>query len=150
MVFGFGEGKIEFSLPKTAFAYKEMIQGSLTLTLKKPKNARKLRVVIQAVQKSNQYSARGSSVSSKSQKTVMFSNEIVVDGEKEYPVGTKEYQFQIQVPDQSVLPQKPGGKLGDAMGALQMLAGTRVVWELKASLDVSGRDVSKTQQISVG
>ncbi|MBN1940769.1 MAG: hypothetical protein JW772_01150 [Candidatus Diapherotrites archaeon] len=169
MVFGFGEGKMELVLPKTAFAFGEMIEGKIKLELKKDKQAKKLRVVLEAIEERTQYSSgtrmrsRGPGIRTRSSvggvsrdtvKTILYTGEVIVDGEKLYPAGMNEYDFKIQVPQSSVMPSKAeiGGNLGKAIGALQMLSGAqnRVKWELRANLDASGKDIAKQIQISIG
>jgi len=51
MVFGFFEGKIDLNLQgKTNFFFGETISGQLVLSLKKPRQARQLRIVLQGTE----------------------------------------------------------------------------------------------------
>lgn len=156
MVFGFGEGKIELILDKSVAQYGDTINGRLILDLKKPKAARQLRVRISAekVQGGGTRIGPGSVSHSSGQKSTLYQNDTILDGEKEYAQGKKEYTFQIQVPNQDVMPMQakmPGGALGQAIGAASMLTGmgARINWFVTASLDMPGMDISKKVQLSV-
>lgn len=167
MVFGFGEGKIELFLDKTSFGFGENIHGQLKLSLKKEKQARKLKLILQGTEERTQFSAgtaipasggiRSSSigiggVSRTKQSVIIYSNETILDGEKLYAVGEKEYEFTIQAPKETAAPKMPQGTIGKVIGAMQTLSGASrtIKWELKASLDVPGKDISKNVQISIG
>lgn len=148
MVFGFGEGKIELMLDKTAFSYGETVEGKLKLTLKKSKAARQLRVTIKAERTTTTYSRGRRSI----RKDTMFSSDVVLDGEKEYSSPGGEYDFSIQVPGKDVIPARPEGKLGTAITAVQFLGGmaSQIKWYLEASLDIPKTvDIKKSIQISV-
>jgi hypothetical protein len=154
MVFGFGEGSIDLMLGKTNFAYGETIQGKLNLKLKKEKQARQLRVRIEATFKR---SSGGPALINTGQKRssetqVLYQTETVLDGEKLYSPPGKEYEFKIQVPQKSALPPMPQGGLATAIGAMNMLSGVsvRVEWRVIASLDIPGAmDIKKSVNISV-
>jgi len=169
MVFGFGEGKIEIFLDKTSFSFGENIHGKIKLGLKKEKQARKLKLVLQGTEERTQFGPTGfggvamgkgirtsrtsiGPVSRTKQSVVIFANETIIDGEKLYPIGEKEYEFTIQAPKESAVPKMPEGTLGNIVGAMQTLSGAsrRIKWEIKASLDVPGKDISKGIQISIG
>jgi len=154
MVFGFGEGSIDLVLGKTNFAFGETIQGKLNLKLKKEKQARQLRVRIEAT---SRRSSGGPALINTGQKrkvevVTLYKTDAVLDGEKLYMPPGKEYEFKIQVPQKSALPPMPEGGLGKALGAVNMLAGVqhRIEWRLIASLDIPGKmDITKKLNISV-
>ncbi|MDP6670635.1 MAG: hypothetical protein QGI60_02360 [archaeon] len=153
MVFGFFEGGITLTLNKTNFAFGETAEGKLALKLKKDKNARELRVRIMAVKKVTQYgtNSRGG-MSRSNQDQVLFQNAVTIDGQKLYSPPGVDYDFKIQIPQQSALPQEIGGNLGTALKAVQFLGGrsSQVKWFIEATLDIPGGvDISKKVQISV-
>ena len=159
MVFGFGEGSVELLLDKTNLAFGETVHGKLNLKLKKGKNARQLRVRILAERTSTQYSgAMGGRSGSRTQKDVVFSTYVILDGEKTYSPPGKEYEFKIQVPAKNALPSDSmpelGGGVGTALKAAQMLGGfgrsSQIKWFVEGALDIpKGRDISKRIQVSV-
>ncbi len=154
MVFGFGEGSIDLMLDKTNFSYGETISGKLNLKLKKEKQARNLRVRLQAELRQSSGGPALISTGQKrsAEKNTLYQTETILDGEKLYAPPGKEYQFKIQVPAKNAMPPMPQGNLGKALGAVGMLAGvhTSLKWHVIASLDIpGGRDVSKKIQVSV-
>ena len=173
MVLGFGEGSITLQLNKTNFSFGETIEGILLLKLKKAKQARQLVVSIVAEQVVTQYgggalgpqvsqrrhgiSTRSSigGVSKASESQVLFSTDVIVDGEKLYSPPGQDYNFKIQVPAKNALPAQaevPEGMLGTALKATQFMSGKtqQVKWHIIAKLDVpKARDISKKMQISV-
>jgi len=157
MVFGFGEGSIELKLDKTNFAFGETVQGKFYLKLKKEKQARQLRVRLEALQTQRTggpalVQMGGSRRRGSSQTTVLYQTEVILDGEKLYSPLGKEYEFNIQVPAKSALPAKPEGGLGNAIKTMQLLSGssTQLKWYVNASLDIpGGRDISKRIQVSI-
>ena len=153
MVFGLFEGKIEISLNKTNFAFGETAEGNLSLKLKKEKQARQLRVSIVAEKQVSQYgtSPRGGMKKS-SNKDILFSTDVILDGEKLYSPPGAEYKFKIQVPQKSAIPAMPEGGLGAALKAVQFLRGqtSQLRWFIIGTLDVPGAiDIRKRVQISV-
>jgi len=165
MVFGFFEGSIELQLDKTNLAFGETLHGKLNLKLKKEKKARQLRVTIKAVKAVTQYGKRsgvrvmGQPVGSNSnQGEVVFSTDAILDGEKTYLPPGGEYEFRIQVPQKSVMPQSGlpelAGNLGKAVQVAQMLSGfgmsAQIKWFVEGVLDIPGGvDISKRLQVSV-
>jgi hypothetical protein len=153
MVFGFFEGGITLTLNKTNFAFGETAKGKLLLKLKKDKNARELRVRIMAVRKTTQYGTNSRGGTSRNNQTqVLFQNAVIIDGQKLYSPPGVDYDFKIQIPQKSTLPQEIGGNLGTALKAIQFLGGrsSQVKWFIEATLDIPGGvDINKKIQISV-
>ena len=154
MVFGFGEGSITLTLDKTNLAFGETVHGKLSLKLKKEKQARQLRVRLEAVQTQRRYGPVlvGPQQRSSSRTDVLFSTDTIVDGEKLYTPPGKDYEFKIQVPAKSALPAQPQGGLATAMKTMQFLSGiqSQLRWYVTASLDIpGGKDISKRIQVSV-
>jgi len=161
MVFGFGEGSIELMLDKTLMNFGEQVHGKLKLKLKKEKKAKQLRVRVLAERTQTQYGGRVSSSGRKSnntQRDVVFSTDIIVDGEKTYVPPGQDYDVKIQIPAKTALPSDTtpelGGGLGTAIKAAQMLGGvgrsTQIKWFVEATLDIpGGRDIGKKVQITV-
>lgn len=148
MVFGFGEGKIELKVDKTACSFGEMINGELKLTLKKPKQARQLRVTLKAERKVSSYSGG----KYKTRKDTIYSFDVVLAGENLYNPPGGEYKFSIQIPAKNAIPEKPDGALGTAITAVQFLGGvsSQIKWHLEGALDIPGSiDVKKSVQLTV-
>ncbi|MDD5163317.1 MAG: hypothetical protein PHD95_03870 [Candidatus ainarchaeum sp.] len=157
MVFGFFEGKINLDLQgKTNFFFGETISGQLVLSLRKPKQARQLRIVLQGTEIFTHPSTvfrNGRQVTEmRTESIVVFSTEEILDNEKTYSSGETRYDFSIQAPAQAFARPKLESTLGNVLNVMQTFSGnrSRIKWELKASLDVPGSvDVSKNLQISL-
>jgi len=150
-LFGFGREKLKYSW-KSNFKPGETIKGRLNLKLKKPIQARQLRVSFYGIQSSTQTgiglapanTQRGSS------ENYVYKFDMPLDGEKEYLKG--EYNFEIAMPeDINKRGATPGGALGTALQAAQLLSGTisRTQWYVEATLDIpKGIDVKKRVQVN--
>ncbi|MFH1751548.1 MAG: hypothetical protein ABH821_01255 [archaeon] len=153
MVLGFFEGSIELSLPKSNLAFGETIEGNLKLKLKKEKQARQLKVSIIAEKQVRQYSGViGTGKSSGSRNEKLFTVDVILDSEKTFPSGEKNYSFKLQVPFENSIPKDATGTLGTAVKGLQMLSGqtSQIKWFVEGVLDVpKGKDISKRIQVSV-
>ncbi len=177
-MFGFLKGKIAIKLNQSNFKPGDLIQGTITLDLKKPTNARGIFVKFYGTQKTTQHSggvsfqpggglklsAGGISIgsgrskssvrhSSKSQTVTVYEFEQMIDGEKEYANGPQSYEFKIQIPsdllDQNAAPNE---MIGAIVQTAKFLSGnvTNVKWYINAKLDVPGGfDLSKQIQINV-
>lgn len=147
MVFGFFEGSIELKPERTNYRFGETISGKLNLKLKKQKDARQLRVRLEAVRIQRTYGKKSSS-----NKTFLFSTDAIIDGEKTYLPPGQEYEFKIQAPQRNTLPPELEGTLGTAIKTMQLLSGASVQtrWYLTATLDIpKGVDINKSMEISV-
>jgi hypothetical protein len=90
MVLGIGEGSIEIITYKPSYSAGEKIKGRVRLILNQPKKARGLRLRFYGVRRLG----RGQ------HESVEFGyvQEIQLGGEKEYPAGPTEYDFELQLP----------------------------------------------------
>ena len=148
-MFGFGKGKIEIQINKFNFSPGEVIEGAVTLKLKKPLNGREVSIRLIGQQETSQgYVA-------KSQYNIIdiFDFKQPLDGEKEYPAEQSlVYSFTIKIPE-NVLNQQtiPEGTLGKIANIMQVMSRTRskISWYLIAKLDTPGLDVSKKVQINI-
>ncbi|OYT54574.1 MAG: hypothetical protein B6U72_02105 [Candidatus Altiarchaeales archaeon ex4484_2] len=149
MVFGLGKGHIEILLDRYDFSPGDKITGKVSLKLKKPVNAKQLRIVLVGEKTSKSYKSSGGR---SSHKEIIHRFEMPLDGEKEYNGG--EYPFEIKIPGNVLQTDLvPEGAVGEAVKALNFLSGasTRINWYIQASLDVPrGFDVTKKVQITVG
>jgi len=160
-LFGFGKGKVEIQLEKFNFKPGETITGTVKLLLKKPVQARQLRVVFYGIQNtrntgislagSNNCRVGSNNYRNRNNSSVVHKFEMSLDGEKEYAGG--EYPFSINIPA-SLLDRgaKPDGALGTALQAAQFLSGsvTSLKWFVESSLDMPmGLDISKKVQVNI-
>jgi hypothetical protein len=146
MVFGIGEGKVEITLDKGSYGSGETINGRLSLTLNSPKKARKLRVQFYGERTKPR---RGRSSSSTERIMVQ---EVQLDGEKEYPSGTKEYEFKFQLPNiQRPAQSAEQGLMGAITNLVTSMADpyANVRWFVDASLDLPmSMDISKKMPVN--
>jgi hypothetical protein len=160
MIFGLGAGKIEIILEKYNFSPGEVIKGKVSLELKKPSLAKKLKITLAGVRITNQPVNRPNRPpSTETRKDFIHHFELILDGEKEYSKG--EYPFEIKIPDNilgvSSLPKEPTeGVLGVVLKTAETLskmsgATSRIEWYLEADLEIPGAfDVKKKVDITVG
>jgi hypothetical protein len=118
----FSRGKINIAIQKTNYAPGDTISGNVTLTLKKPVNARGVSIFLIGEQITEGgggilklISSRGS-MEVKRERDCFYDYKQLLDGEKEYSEG-REYPFEIEMPADTpgIKPQKPSqkGKLGE-------------------------------------
>lgn len=147
MVFGlFEKGKIDIILEKNSFSHGEIVKGCATLKLKKPINAKAVLARIYAEQVSNSFN----NGKMQQQKRLIFDFSVPLDGEKEYSIESKTYDFQLQVPAKDKIEVE--GKLGDALKTINALGNmmSNTKWFVEVKLDIpKGFDVSKKLQINV-
>jgi len=145
---GLGPGKIELIVDRTNFSPGEKITGTIKLSLKKPVSARALKIGVKAI-KTERVSSGGKS---STRNITLCDSKKDLDGEKEYPAGDKDYQFEIDVPVGVGKGPQLDGTLGNVVKAASILGGrsSNVKWYLTANLDVPRKfDVSKKLQIYV-
>lgn len=141
----FSKGKIEISLQKYEFSPEEIIEGTLTLKMKKPVEARALNIGLIGKRKTVRRDHQG-------RRTVrwdkIFDFKKPIDKAKTYD-GTKEYTFQIKVPKD--ITSKPKGVIGSLLKSAELLSGqrTQIKWFVTANLDKKGLDISKKVQIRI-
>jgi hypothetical protein len=147
MVFGFGKKEIEVTLDGYNYSPGETVTGKVAVNLKKPVEARQLKVSLIGIGKRT---SLGMNVSSR-QTSQIFDFKMPLDGEKTYTSG--EYSFKIKIPA-NMLQSPPDGIVGKAIKTMQILSGswTNISWYIQAALDRPGKpDVSsKKVQINIG
>jgi hypothetical protein len=159
----FGKGRINITLDRTYFNPGDIISGSITLTLKKPVEARSISVSMIGEYRSRHSSigmgGKGMSTTRERYRIYDFKQEL--DGEREYTSG-QEYNFEIKVPADilSMSPRLPelDGAVGQGLKIVQtaaILTGAmrriQTKWYLLAKLDISGgMDIRKKADITIG
>jgi hypothetical protein len=144
MVLGIGEGSIDIVVDGITFSRGDTIKGKVVLDLKKPKKARGFRIRLVADRIEEHYNHKGQ----RTRRTViLYSKEIALDSEKEYPSGKSEYAFAFQVPD--LEPPKPN-ELRIGPLSVQVGGNPPLSWRLDASLDLPlAFDISKKLAINI-
>lgn len=152
MVFGIGEGKITIMTEKTGYAPGELLKGKVILELNSPKKAKMLRIRFYGEQRQSRTSISMGRTHTSGSTVRIMEQEIALDGEKEYPAGQKEYEFQFQLP---TLPKPQQSTDTGIAGVITNLAVSmadpyrNVTWHLDASLDLPmSMDVSKKQIVN--
>lgn len=159
----FGKGRINIKLDRTHFNPGDIISGSITLTLKKPVDARSISVSMTGEYRSRRSriktGGRGMSTTRERYRIYDFKQEL--DGEREYSSG-QEYSFEIKVPADilSMSPRIPelDGPLGQGLKFVQTAATLtgairhiQIKWYLLAKLDIpGGMDIRKKADITIG
>lgn len=141
MALGIGEGKIDVNTEKQTYGQGEILKGRVILQLNSQKKARALRIRFYG--ECRRRTGKGSSTER------IYLQELILDQEKEYPAGMKEYDFQFQ------LPTIPKPQTMQGSGIVEFAANVaaafldpyaNVKWYLDASLDIPmGIDVNKRQ-----
>lgn len=143
-MFGFGVGKIELRLPKTAYASGETIDGTLLLTVKKPLKARGLYVKLYATQVYREQYISGGKPEMRNVNQQIYSFQQPLDSEKEYAVcDATPYPFKLVMPSMDTSMTQVPNPLRDisiALGGLQIGGGAGPiglpVWEIEGFLDL--------------
>ncbi len=139
-------GNIKLVLSKTQFAPGEEVTGNVALTLKKPTEAKFLRVGLIGVQRTRNYSSQGTSTQDKN----VFEFYQDLDGQKIYPSGTKEYPISLKIPSDIINQiENPLGKA--IVGVVSALTGAshQTKWYIISELEVSGFNIKKKVQINI-
>ena len=89
MVFGFGKGKMEILLNKNDYKPGDMIIGDINLELKKPMQAKELKISFIA---EKEYGTEGS------KKQVLYQTEKTLGGQGEYYNNV--YHFELKIPEE--------------------------------------------------
>lgn len=145
---GFGEKKIDVQLSNFNFKPGDTIQGTVSLTVKKPAKAKGVFVRLYADQE--QSGMRGKTITPN-----VFELKQQLDGEKEYSTGENPavYPFKIKIPSDILSTQKlPEGKIGTALKAAAFLSGTMTVrkWYVEAKIDIPlSLDTKKRAQVNI-
>ena len=147
-LFNFGIGGIELKLEKYEFAPGEAIKGHVSLKLKKPIKARKVKIALLGLQETHQLR---SGPGPRRESNYIFNFEKPLDGEKEYLQG--EYDFELKIPANVLEGPYGSSALATVAKTAQFLGGalTNIIWFVEASLDIPmGLDVRKKIQINIG
>ena len=155
----FGKEQITLMLEKYDYSPGDTIKGTVSLSLKKPLEGRKLFVGFIGRQVQRQSSISVANVAmggggrnrGRSEYKTVYKFTMPLAGEKVYH--KEEYPFEIKIPSdvlqRSTTPTAEG-KMGGAIKAAQMLSGisTRTDWYVHAQLDVPKKfDIKKSQKI---
>lgn len=147
-MFGFGTRKIDLQISKYDFSPGEIIQGSISLNVKKQTKAKAVTLRLVGQQKTTKFSSTPNAIP-QTKKAYIYDFKQPLDGEKEY-LGEYHYNFQIKIPENIL------GSLTTAFGSVlksaEMLLGqsSQIKWYLIASLDIPwGIDTSKKVQITI-
>lgn len=142
------KGKIIINLSNFNFSSGESITGTVILQLKKPMQAKSLKVGL--VAESSSRSIRNNKPNN-SRTSVLFKFDQSLDGEKLYVVGEHSYNFSIKVPNNVV--NSTGNAIADTLvKSAQILSGnlSSIRWYVTAELETSGFNISKRVQVNVG
>jgi hypothetical protein len=142
-------GTADIKTDKISYSKGDKICGKVILNMKKPKNARCLRLELYAERRTPYTTSQGRR-SNRNVRIYEFKTDL--DGEHEY-TGIKEYDFTLDIPGQDSPQATMDGIAGTAMSIAHMAGMTAgpPQWFIKASLDIPhARDVSKRIQINVG
>ena len=160
MIFGLGRGKIDIHLEKFNFSPGETIKGKVSFELKKPIQAKQLRITLAGLKTTTHPDTTPDNLSrTETEKNFIYKFDMPLDGEKEYLRG--EYPFEIKIPadilQSNSLPKEvSGGTLGTVLKVAEIMgrmSGTtsRIDWYLETSIDIPQTfDVKKKVNINIG
>jgi hypothetical protein len=149
-MFGFLKGNIVLNLDKYNFKPGEVINGTLTLNLKKQVKGKELIIRLIAYEVRRQMSRKGGSSSS----TKIYDIKIPLDGEKDYIPSSQPlvYKFNITIPKSVGSPNElPNNTLGSVIKTAQFISGVNntVKWYLEGRLSIPWFDIKKKIQLNV-
>lgn len=146
------KGKIDLELEKYQFSTGEKINGKIKVRLKKPVEAKMLKVGIIGMQKQT-----GRKQASEISHEVFYEFSMPVKGAGIFPAGETSYNFSLKIPDnlftRAGLPSgaeqviNTGLRVLSALGKVNM---SSVKWYVSAELDVSGLNMKKQVQVQIG
>jgi len=144
------KGEIEINLNSFNFSQGDSINGKIILKLRKPVEAKSLKVGLIAESSSNNRVNIGNSTPTNSQKSALFSFSQPLDGEKTYTSGQTEYNFSINVP-RNAIPSSTGNAVADTMIKTAQIIGnlSSPKWYVTAELDVHGWNLSKRIPVNI-
>ena len=141
------KGKITIDLEKFEYSPGEKINGTLTLKLKEPLEAKSLNIGLLGTMSTRHYSSKGSNTENRN----IFDFKKPISGSKTYPGGESKYNFNISIPS-NILKQGTGNRFADSLiQTAQMLGGvsSNINWYVTANLDTKGFDISKSVRINI-
>ena len=146
------KGKILIILSNFNYSSGETVKGTVVLKLRKPLEAKGLRVGIIAESSSSNRISIGSSRPSNSKTSTVFSFSQSLNGNKLYPAGESSYDFSLKIPANAI-PNLTGNQIADTLvKSAQILSGgfSSIRWYITAELEISGINLRKKVQINVG
>jgi len=139
-------GSIKMALPGGAYEPGGTIEGTFTMTTKKPLEGKRLFVAVIGREVTEE--REGDTTRTRSRE--IYRDEQVIEEARTYPAGeTKEYPFQLKAPDINNT-DSVGGMLGEALDlGLDLLSSRdeRLEWRVEARLDASGIDLADSTRI---
>ncbi|MFH1290750.1 MAG: hypothetical protein ABIH92_05060 [Nanoarchaeota archaeon] len=148
------KGKIKIGLTHFQFSPGDTIEGKISLNLKKPVEAKALKVGLVGIYKNTKYGRSGSGGLSRSSRSgYAFEFRQPLDGEKEYPASEKIYDFKLKIPKDLLSSRALGNNmLGTLVKSAQILSGniSSIRWYVVANLEMKGFDISKKVQVNIG
>ncbi|MHB8793037.1 MAG: hypothetical protein ACYC6O_06830 [Thermoleophilia bacterium] len=139
-------GSIKLTLPGGAYDPSGVIEGSFTMTTKKPLEGKRLLVAVIGREVTEE--REGNTTRTRSRE--IYRDEQVIEAARTYQAGeAKEYAFQLKAPDINNT-DSIGGMLGEAVEmGLELLSGRdeRLEWRVEARLDAEGIDLADSTRI---
>lgn len=152
----FGLGKITLHLPRYQYSPGEIIDGGISLKLKKPTKARGLYIILYGEQKTTRSTYRNGHYSRSTYWERIFEFKLPLDGEKEYTSSPLEYNFKINIPKNILQNASKMPEMGGITGTLVKVASAMsgryrdIRWYVEARLDVPWAvDVKKKAQLNI-
>lgn len=139
------KGRIEISLPSTAFNYGETVAGSFELLARKEIQGNRLFAALIATETRRE---RGLNGKSHTHTEEVWRAEQQLEPARVYAAGQgARYEFKLQLPPQNF--NSPDSALGQAA---QFLFGgsRRINWRLEVRLDAEGVDLAASKRLSLG
>ncbi len=146
------KGKIEINLTNFQFSPGDVIEGDVVLKLKKPVQAKALKVGLIGIYQNTNYGKSPKGYSRSSTKSYAFEFRQPIDGEKEYPSGDTSYHFKLKIPQDLLSSRAFGdGALGTIVKSVQILSGniSSIKWYVEANLDMKGFNISRKVQVNI-
>ncbi|MHB9112148.1 MAG: hypothetical protein ACYC4D_05920 [Thermoleophilia bacterium] len=139
-------GSMVMTLPGGAYDPGGVIEGSFTMTTKKPLEGKRLLVAVIGWEVTEE--REGNTTRTRSRE--IYRDEQVIEAARTYSAGeVKEYAFQLKAPDINDT-DSIGGMLGEAVElGLELLSGRdeRLEWRVEARLDAEGIDLADSARI---
>jgi hypothetical protein len=144
MVLGLFEGKVDLTTDKKTYLPGETIKGQVTLTLNKPKKATELRVMF--------FGEYTQQIGRNTITRRIYEVKLNLDSDREYPSGSKIYDFQIQIPQIKRAVTTGEGILGGIQTVVTNFTDPVLscAWYVEASLNLPLEfDINKSVRINL-
>jgi len=144
------KGKITINLEKYEFSPGEKINGTITLNLRKPLNANSLKVGLKAIYKTTDHSNTNDR-GVRDRSSTIFEFEKPISGQKQYPAGETNYDFELTIPKDIDKRPELKGFIGAIARSVQYLSNiyTQLNWYITSNLDMPGLNILKKIQINI-